>query len=968
MAEIQRLVKSLENTLSPEKSIRKEAEDFLRSLESQQGYSQILLQITDSSEVPAHIRQASAIAFKNLLKRHWRILDETVSPVISQQDRDYVKSVIVQLMLKTPEAVQRQLSDAISIIGLEDFPKKWPGLLEEMVQYFQTSDFHLINGVLQTADSLFRRYRHECKSQELWQEIAIVLKTLATPLTNLFMSTMKLSAEHSQNQEALKILFSSLLLIIKVFYSLVVQELPDEFADDNIKPWMENILIILNTSNKLLDTIDDEEPGLLEQTKAEICSLLSLFAQKYDTDFAPFLPNFVQAVWTLLVTVDSRVKFDNLVSNAIEFLASVAEKPVYKELFTNEDTLRSICEKVVVPNMQFREADEELFVDNPEEYMRRDLEGSDVGTRRRAACTLVQALCRSFESPITAIFASYIDGLLAEFSKNPEANWKAKSIVLYLIPALATRSKTAKHGATKTSDFVNIADIFSTQCLPLLQNPDLTLFPVLRADCMRYVTTFRGILPQEVLINCIPLLLHHTVSPSYILHTYAAHCLEKILTVRSNGNLVITPGALQPYYQQLITNFFQTLQLDCSLWNEYVMKAIMRIMSTMKDDLPLIYSAVLQELNKKLVAVCQNPSRPHFNHYLFESISCVVRHTCQKNPALVENVESLVLPVLQDILLKDIVDFMPYAFQILSLLIELRPPPVSQMYMSIYPTLLSPVLWEQQGNIPALVRLLQAFIQKVPQELCKEDKISSLLGVFQKLIASKNNDHEGFYLLNSLIEYGDKKAMENYWKDIFIVLFQRLQNSKTTKYAKCLIVCFCLFAGKFGGHVLIQIVDSIQPNLFAMVLEKVVIPDVQKVSGSTERKISAIGITKILTETPPMLTETYVKFWAPLLRALVSLFELPEDDSVPDDEHFIEIEDTPGYQTAFSQLAFVGSRDKDPFSGEVPDPKVHLALSLHKLSSQHPGKLNTLISSGLDQESLKYLQSYLDTANVSTLL
>ena len=31
-----------------------------------------------------------------------------------------------------------------------------------------------------------------------------------------------------------------------------------------------------------------------------------------------------------------------------------------------------------------------------------------------------------------------------------------------------------------------------------------------------------------------------------------------------------------------------------------------------------------------------------------------------------------------------------------------------------------------------------------------------------------------------------------------------------------------------------------------------------------------------------------------MLQALVGLFELPEDESVPDDEHFIEIEDTPG--------------------------------------------------------------------------
>lgn len=45
-----------------------------------------------------------------------------------------------------------------------------------------------------------------------------------------------------------------------------------------------------------------------------------------------------------------------------------------------------------------------------------------------------------------------------------------------------------------------------------------------------------------------------------------------------------------------------------------------------------------------------------------------------------------------------------------------------------------------------------------------------------------------------------------------------------------------------------------------------------------------------------------------LLQALIGLFELPEDDSVPQDEHFIEIEDTPGkfiiYELSVSLLIF----------------------------------------------------------------
>ena len=57
--------------------------------------------------------------------------------------------------------------------------------------------------------------------------------------------------------------------------------------------------------------------------------------------------------WLCIVTVLS-MAWLQLVSNAIQFLASVAERPGYKNLFEDPATLASICEKVIVPNMEFR--------------------------------------------------------------------------------------------------------------------------------------------------------------------------------------------------------------------------------------------------------------------------------------------------------------------------------------------------------------------------------------------------------------------------------------------------------------------------------------------------------------------------------------------------------------------------------------------------------------------------------------
>jgi len=90
-------------------------------------------------------------------------------------------------MLKSPLSIQKQISAAVSIIGKYDFPAKWPQLIDEMVDKFATGDFNVINGVLQTAHSLFKRYRYEFKSQALWEEIKLVLDRLSQPLTGLLL-------------------------------------------------------------------------------------------------------------------------------------------------------------------------------------------------------------------------------------------------------------------------------------------------------------------------------------------------------------------------------------------------------------------------------------------------------------------------------------------------------------------------------------------------------------------------------------------------------------------------------------------------------------------------------------------------------------------------------------------------------------------------------------------------------------
>jgi len=963
-ANISQLAVYLQQTLSPQAEVRKPAEEFLQSVECNLNYPILLLSLLNKQDGDLNIKVAGSITFKNYVKRNWKVGEEGPDK-IHQSDRDQVKSLIVDLMLKSPKGIQKQLSQAIAIIGEEDFPAKWQNLVTDMVQRFKTGDFHVINGVLQTAQSIFEKYSIEFKSQKLWEEIKFVLDNFAAPLTELFVNTIALAGQHATNKEALLVIFGSLALIAKIFYCLNYQDLP-EYFEDQMALWMPRFHELLTMDNALLKT-DDDEPGILEELRSQICDNIGLYASKYEEEFQPYMQTFVTAVWNLLLTTGPETKYDLLVSNAIQFLASVADRPHYKALFEDSNVLGSICEKVIVPNMEMRECDVELFEDNPEEFIRRDLEGSDVDTRRRAACDLVKGLSRHFEEKITNIFGSYVKTMLDNYNANPSANWKSKDAAMYLVTSLATKAKTAKHGITQTNQLVNLAEFCSAQVAPELHNlANLDKFPILKADCVKYVMTFRSILPADIVKASLPSLVQLLKSKHNVVHTYAAATIDKILIMKNaEGKALLSSADLSPLAEDLLKNLFSAFDLPGSSENEYVMKAVMRSFSGLQEAVVPYLAHLLPPLTNKLALAAKNPTRPHYNHYLFESLSLAIRIVCKSNPGAVQSFEQVLFPVFEEILKQDVQEFVPYCFQIMSLMLELHSGSVPEPYMALFSFLLVPLLWERPANIHPLVRLLQAFISRGPAQVSQH--IAGLLGVFQKLVASKTNDHEGFYLLQAMVEHLPNESLSQYIKQVFIVLFQRLTSSKTTKYVKSLLVFFFVFAIKNGGSSLIKMIDEIQAGMFGMVCDSLIVKDgtVQKISGTTEKKISAVGLIKLLCECPELTNPSspYAGQFLPLLTTLVALFELPEDETIPDNEHFIEIEDTPGYQSSYSQLVFAGKPDHDPVAG-IGDPKIYLATSLASLSSKHPGLVPNMVNQLQAQPQL-FLQKYLQAAGVT---
>lgn len=287
--------------------------------------------------------------------------EETQGVVISQEERATIKSHLVHLMCTVPPQIQAQISEAISLIADVDFPQRWDNLLTELVQQFGSSDPAVVNGVLKTANSIFKRFRYVGRSDELYNIIAYSLERIQAPLLTLFVETGKAIDAYHNDPNQLVPRLESLRLMCRIFFSLNYQDLP-EFFEDHMKEWMEQFAKYLQYSNPCVEDDSDTDPSPIDKLQAAIVQNLALYADKDEEPFLPFLPEFTKLVWNLLMKVTAEPKHDQLATTSIKFLSSLVSKLMHKNLFQDEATLREIVLKIVIPNLTFREVSRLLLL------------------------------------------------------------------------------------------------------------------------------------------------------------------------------------------------------------------------------------------------------------------------------------------------------------------------------------------------------------------------------------------------------------------------------------------------------------------------------------------------------------------------------------------------------------------------------------------------------------------------------
>jgi exportin-2 (importin alpha re-exporter) len=412
------------------------AEELLVQAQKVSSHHLEILKIVASSDGTDNaVRQAAAVHFKNTIKKGWDIHREDGNEgiVITESDRITIKSHLVQLMCTVPPLIQALLSESISLIAESDYPDQWTNLLPELVNQFNSPDVMTVIGVLKTANSIFKSFRYVRRSDSLYRIIKYTLEIIQGPLLALFVSVGQAVKSFTNDAKELTPRFEILRIIAQIYYSLNFQDLP-EFFEDHMSEWMTDFASYLQYQNAILiDPSEELNPGPIDNLQVAIIDIISHYASNDEEVFMEYLPQFMTLVWNLLTNLSTFAKHDALATKSIKFLSRLIQNPIHKQLFQDNATLRQIIAKVVIPNLTFRESDEERFEDDPREYILTEVEGSDSETRRRSSEDLLRSMCRLFEAETVVICSEHIGTMLSEYATNPGTAWVAKDAAVRLI-------------------------------------------------------------------------------------------------------------------------------------------------------------------------------------------------------------------------------------------------------------------------------------------------------------------------------------------------------------------------------------------------------------------------------------------------------------------------------------------------------------------------------------------------------
>ena len=143
--------------------------------------------------------------------------------------------------------------------------------------------------------------------------------------------------------------------------------------------------------------------------------MIYLYSFKFGEYFKEYSEPMFQNVWQLVDSnkVQANKQCEKLVRVTVKYMGEMTLLAIKQEFI--KMNLMKIFDILILPNISITAEDNDEFEDDPDAYIRNDLEESDVETRRRYCMKFVQQLSKKFPEDVANLIGSYVNNLLAEY-------------------------------------------------------------------------------------------------------------------------------------------------------------------------------------------------------------------------------------------------------------------------------------------------------------------------------------------------------------------------------------------------------------------------------------------------------------------------------------------------------------------------------------------------------------------------
>uniref|UniRef100_A0A8C7GT08 Importin 7 n=1 Tax=Oncorhynchus kisutch TaxID=8019 RepID=A0A8C7GT08_ONCKI len=431
------LIEALRGTMDP--NLREAAERQLNEVKTCDGANRASSVSVDGPPLPS----LGVIYLKNMVTQHWSEGDgtSTETPVnnIPEEDRQFIRDNIVEAIIHSPERIRVQLTTCIHHMIKHDYPGKWTAIVDKIGFYLQSDNSAGWLGILLCLYQLVKNYEYKKPGER--SPLVAAMQIFMPMLKDRFIQLLPDPSSESvlvQKQ------------IFKILYALFQYNLPLELINrQNLTEWMEILKTVVDRDvpPETLQVDEDERPELpWWKCKKWALHILARLFERYGspgnttkeyTEFADlFLKGYAVAAQQVLLKVLYQYKEKQYVAprvlqQTLNYInQGIAHAVTWKNL---KPHIQGIIQDVVFPLMCYTDSDQELWEEDPYEYIRMKFDVfEDFISPTTAAQTLLFTSCNKRKEVLQKTM-----GFCYQILTEPTSDPRKKDGALHMIGSLA---------------------------------------------------------------------------------------------------------------------------------------------------------------------------------------------------------------------------------------------------------------------------------------------------------------------------------------------------------------------------------------------------------------------------------------------------------------------------------------------------------------------------------------------------